>query len=146
MSAATESMSVLPSASPGTSGRRVRWQALSASLYLLLAVIAYLPVLMQASLLADDFAIFAGIKSGKGVWNYRGVDFYRPLVNDVLTVFWRLFGHNPLPYHILNVLLLATTGWFARLVFIGLIRKAVPHQTVGEGPAFVAGAKVSVLQ
>ncbi|MFI5135793.1 MAG: tetratricopeptide repeat protein, partial [Chitinophagales bacterium] len=41
----------------------------------------------------------------------QGDELYRPLTKSVFAIFWQLFPNNPLPGHLLNILLYAFTGF-----------------------------------
>lgn len=103
--------------------RRSKGFAGSALAYLVCACLAYLPVLTHGQFLCDDFILLARIRQGLDVWNYQGADFYRPSVSLALHVLWTLFGNNPFPYYVFNVLLLVGSGLLLRAIWIELVSK-----------------------
>jgi hypothetical protein len=111
---------------------RTGWWGLA---YLGLAVLAYFPVLAHGRFLCDDFILLARIKNGLGVWNYNGSDFYRPAVGTALSILWRLFGNNPFPYYVLNVLMLVGTGLMVHEAWF-TIRKS-RREAFGVGLLFI---------
>ena len=42
----------------------------------------------------------------------QGDELYRPITKSVFAVFWQLFPNNPMPGHLLNIVLYALTGFF----------------------------------
>jgi len=102
-------------------------------------IIAILALLLYANSLKNDFAlddvsaikknwvVKQGVKSFPIIlktsyrYGYRDSDdeLYRPLPLMVFATLWQLFPSNPLPFHLLNVLLYAITG----MVLFNLLRK-----------------------
>jgi len=109
------------------------WTALA---YLLLACLAYLPILIHGDFLCDDFILLARIKSGINIWDYRGADFYRPAICTTLSGLWKLFGTNPFPYHLFNILVLVATGLLLRAIWLRLVPSR-PRSAFVVGLAFV---------
>lgn len=117
-----------------------------------LATLLALPSL-RVAFFSDDYFLFQRIEGGNGLDLYAfasGVpeitlpfirsgpfgwwtdptvkfSFFRPLASALLTLDWRLWGHDPLPYH------LEALGWNALLVLCaGLaLRRALPPATAG---------------
>lgn len=94
--------------------------ALSAAAYLLCAGAAYVQVLIHGQFLCDDYILLARIRQGQGIWDYSGADFYRPTISTALTLLWRLFGNDPSPYYVANVLLLVGAALLLRSIWIEL--------------------------
>jgi len=86
---------------PSAAGRRA-W--LFAGLLVVITVIAYLPVWRAGFIWDDDTLLLQnpGIHSAGGLARLWGSDF--PLATTSLWLEWRLWGPNPLGYHLVNVL------------------------------------------
>jgi tetratricopeptide (TPR) repeat protein len=101
---------------------------LGAALIVLLTVVAYLPALRGGFIWDDDDHLTANpaMTAPHGlrmIWSSLAVSRYYPLT---LTSFWvqrRLWGLNPMPYHLVNVALHATNGV---LVFFLLLHLRIP--------------------
>lgn len=95
---------------------------------MIVTVVAYLPVLRAGFIWDDDDHLTANpaVAASNGlqmIWSSLAVSRYYPLT---LTTFWferHLWGLNPMPYHLVNVLLHAANGV---LVFLLLRRLRVP--------------------
>jgi hypothetical protein len=94
------------------------WAALG---YIAAACLSYGAILTRGRFLCDDVILLSRIKRGLGIWDYRGADFYRPTISSVLTTLWRLFGNNPMPYYVFNVLVLVGTGLVIRAIWLSFV-------------------------
>jgi tetratricopeptide (TPR) repeat protein len=112
-------------------------QRMRATIIVLLTIVVYLPVLRGGFLWDDDYLITNNriIKESNGLhryWFTTEADDYWPLTSTAWWVEWRLWGTNPMGYHIVNLLLHAANavlvwlilqrlkilrGWVAALVF-----------------------------
>jgi len=137
---------------PSESGQRI---ALARGAILAVAALAaYLPAL-QAGFVWDDRSMLTGnelIKSLHGligVWLGTGSLDYLPLTYSVLGLEWRVWGMNPLGYHVVNLLLHAgsamllwrvllrlrvTGAWWAAVIF-------AVHPVMAASVAWVAEIK-----
>src|ERR1035441_3443673 len=96
-----------PAASPGCwSGRA--W--LFGAVLVAATVLAYVPVWRAGFIWDDDTVLFqnAGIQTPAGLARLWSSDF--PLSTTTLWLEWRLWGANPLGYHLVNVLLHALSA------------------------------------
>ena len=94
-----------PPAPVGVGGRLPRYDRLFAVLLVVITILAYLPV-WQAGFIWDDDTLLldnSAIKTAGGLAQLWARDF--PLATTSLWVEWRLWGANPLGYHVANVLL-----------------------------------------
>ncbi len=115
---------------------RQRWVA-GSGIIILLALIAYLPSLNAPFLWDDTFYLSENpmIPASDGLWRFwfttEAIDYY-PLTSTTWWLEWRLWGANPMPYRLVNVLLHAAGavllwrvlaqlrvagGWVTALVF-----------------------------
>jgi tetratricopeptide (TPR) repeat protein len=111
----------------------------SAILIILVAFVAYLPVLRGGFVFDDSILITANrmVKASDGLRRFwfttEALDYY-PLTSSSWWLEWHLWGNNPMGYHVVNVLLHAAN---AVLVWIVLRRLRVPG-------AWVAGLVFAV--
>lgn len=102
--------------------------ALRAALIVLLTVVAYIPVL-RAGFVFDDTTLITDnpmVKASDGLsrfWFTTQAPDYYPLTWSLWWVEWRLWGDNPLGYHVVNILLHAVN---TILVWMVLQRLKVP--------------------
>jgi hypothetical protein len=112
-------------------------QRMRATIIVLLTIVVYLPALRGGFLWDDNYLITENrlIKASDGLYRYwftTEADDYWPLTSTAWWVEWRLWGANPLGYHIVNILLHAANAvlvwtilqrlkilgaWVAALVF-----------------------------
>jgi len=99
-----------------------------AAVLMLLTVTAYLPAL-TGKFVFDDYPLIAGnpmIKASDGLYRFwfttEALDYW-PLTSSAWWLEWRLWGANPMGYHVVNVLLHAAN---AVLVWIVLKRLRIP--------------------
>lgn len=85
-------------------------QAWLAALLVIGTLVAYLPV-WRAGLIWDDRSLVVDnplVRSAGGLWRFwfstKPVDYY-PLTSTLWWLEWRLWGENPIGYHVVNVLL-----------------------------------------
>jgi tetratricopeptide (TPR) repeat protein len=103
-------------------------QGRPAALIVLLTIVAYLPA-MRGGFVFDDALLITHnrlIRAGDGLYRFwfttEAPDYY-PLTSSLWWLEWRLWGANPMGYHVVNVLLHAVN---AVLVWIILRRLKVP--------------------
>jgi tetratricopeptide (TPR) repeat protein len=116
-------------------GKARPWPAATA--IVALALVAYLPALRCGFVWDDDhhFVGFPMIVDPNGLWRiWVKHEFYYPLTSTVWWVAWRLWGANPFPYHLMNVVL---HGLNAALFWRVLRRLRIPG-------AWVAAAAFAV--
>ncbi|MDW8393028.1 MAG: tetratricopeptide repeat protein [Chitinophagales bacterium] len=121
-----------------------------ALLLAMLAIVLYAPTIAYDFAL-DDYSVIlengqtrAGIQalpeifrsSYRAGYSIQSDELYRPLPKAVFALSWEFFGENPMPLHLLNVLVYAACGV---LLWVVLMR-FTPLGANGGWPAFVAAA------
>ena len=101
---------------------------LKAGLIILVTVVAYLPAMRGGFVFDDELLITHNrlVQASDGLyrfWLTREAADYYPLTSSLLWLEWRLWGANPMGYHVVNVVLHAIN---AVLVWIILRRLKIP--------------------
>jgi tetratricopeptide (TPR) repeat protein len=111
---------------------------LSAALLVLATLIAYAPV-WRAGFIWDDDVLLTGnpaVQAADGlrtIWCGTESPDYFPMTSTVLWLEWRLWGANPLGYHLVNVLLHALNAVVVWLVLRKILSPVFRFSTRGAG-------------